>query len=183
MNIPPKEVTALLRQGYLLAVDPGMRYPAAALFLNGVLQKAERVKVPGAYADLPRGERCLRIVELIAAWTRSLTGGSCPRVVYEFPQVYRAAKSKGSPNDLIPLAAIGGGVASYMNTYAHAPLPAEWIGSIPKAVSGDPLDSPRGRLIWRLLSEAERLTVTLSHDSIDSIGLGLHGLGRLHRFV
>lgn len=183
MNPPDPQVSAELASGWLLAVDPGLRYPAAAVFRNGVLQRAERVKVPTAYAKLPRGERIRQIAGLVGSWGLLQTGGERPKVVYEYPQVYRAKKSKGDPNDLLPLAGIGGAVSMMMGTYTHAPTPFEWIGGIPKATVGSALESPRGRLIWRLLNGLERLTVTLSHDALDAVGLGLHGVRRLHRFA
>lgn len=163
----------------LLAVDPGVRYPAGALFVSGVLQKASRVKIPkGIGPKTPVLERCRAISFAIAEWA-----GVTPDVlVSEFPQIYPADKSKGDPNYLTPLAAMGGVLAGfYPNARVLSPLPKEWTGNIPKNEDGDPLDSPRGRRVWERLSEVERTRVVPSHDAVDAVGLGLYGLGRFER--
>lgn len=166
-----------LAQGLLLAIDPGLRYPAAALFWQGRLQIAERVKVPGALhkQGLGIGHRCRAVSRLILEWYASkVTNGTVPiAIVAEYPQIY-ARGAKGDGNDLLPLAAIVNGVATHFPSSEFiTPLPREWIGSIKKSETGDPWLSPRGMLVARRLDVVERAAVVSSHDAIDAAGLGL----------
>lgn len=193
----------------ILAVDPGLRHPAAALFRCGVLQAASRVPVPAAWHSLDVAERCRRIGSAIQDWVcecgldmdamadayfLELAGDTrrarelrqargVVQVVIEIPQIYRASKSKGDPNDLPPLFGVGAAIASRLDVEAVSYKPAQWIGQIKKAEKGDPLKSPRGKLIWRCLRDEERDRLVLSHDALDAAGLGLHHLGRLRRHV
>lgn len=172
----------------LLAVDPGLRYPAAAVFKDGILVGSSRVKLPTSIAKLGVVDRTAEIADLILDWALDVTGTNIPdELVVEFPQVYRAGKSKGDPNDLMPLGALCGALAGRLRglrfpdkVVISSPLPREWIGNaIKKATSGDPLLAPRGRLVWSRLSELERDSIVVSHDSLDAVGVGLWRLGRL----
>lgn len=175
----PAELARKRSSGTLLAVDPGLRYPAAAFFRDGVLTKASRVPVPTAWAKLPRGERVFRIVYAIVEWT----GETPDHLVAEFPQVYRAGKSPGDPNDLLPLAAIAVGIGIRFGLVPDCVLPRDWIGQVPKHEKGDPWRSPRGGLIWSRLSACERGRVVASHDAIDATGIALFATGRLARVL
>jgi hypothetical protein len=162
----------------LLALDPGLRYPAVAIFNDGVLVHASRVKIPGTSHKLERGMRCLNVARLINVHVSPF----CPvdELVIEWPRCY--AKLKGDPADLFPLAGVGMALAGMLGVPVSAPTAPEWIGNVPKSVgSGDALTSARGHRIWSRLSDAERSCVVVSHDSLDSCGLGLWRLGRLER--
>lgn len=101
--------------------------------------------------------------------------------VCELPQVYRAAQSKGDPNDLIKVAAQVGRWEERAKsrgipwvTY----LPNEWKGQVPKDV--------HHRRAMRLLSEEENRRIpemaeTYRHNMMDAVALGLFRLGRLRR--
>jgi hypothetical protein len=193
----------------ILAVDPGLRHPAAALFRRGTLQAAARIRVPEAWHKLDVAERCRRIGGAIQDWAcghgldmdamveaydldragdarraRALRQErGVVRVTLEWPQIYSVSRSKGDPNDLPPLAGIGAAIASRLDVEAVSYKPAQWIRQIKKTETGDPLKSPRGRLIWRCLRSEERDRVVLSHDALDATGLGLHDLGRLRRHI
>lgn len=163
----------------LLAVDPGLRYPAGALFVGGELVKASRVKIPkGITPKTPVLERCRAIALAITDWA-----GVIPDVlVTEWPQIYTADKSKGDPNQLVPLAGIGACLSGlYLHARTISPRPREWTGNIKKNEDGDPWDSPRGQRVWSRLSVVERGRVVPSHDAVDAVGLGLFGLGRFER--
>ena len=173
----------------LLAVDPGLLHPAAALFINGELQAASRVKVPNAVKGLPVAERCRTIAQLIREWyeeppywTGQINVKEPETLVVEWPQIYTADKSKGDPNNLVPLAGIDGALAAiFADSKVVSPQPRDWTGNIPKSESGDPWQSPRGQRVWSRLSPDERNRVVVSHDAIDSVGIGLWGLGRFER--
>lgn len=184
MNYADPARAATLKQGWLLAVDPGVRYPAAAVFHYGQLVAASRVPVPGAYAKLDRGERCRQIAKLIAAWTPRQTNAAKPAAaVVEWPQIYRAGKSKGDPNDLLYLAGLDVGIGCELDVPLISPKPDEWIGGVPKATSGDPWSSPRGGIIRRRLTPVEISNIVVSHDAVDAVGIGLWVLGRLERVL
>lgn len=188
------DVSAKCASGWLLAVDPGLLHPAAAAFHRGELVAASRVKVPGRFASLDRGERVRQIVELIARWWQDVTRPvaypippvAIPpvAVVGEFPKWYSdRRKSKNSADQLFPLAAMSAGVAIRFGVESITPLPSEWIGQIPKddeAPADQAWLSPRGKLIKHCLREHEIPRVVLSHDAVDSVGLGLWALGRLN---
>jgi hypothetical protein len=166
----------------LLALDPGLVHPAAALFVEGRLICASRIRVDSAWKTLDIGERCRRVAQNVHLWARGYGLGACGRLVVEWPQVYRAGRAKGDPNDLLPLVGVAMCLAGTLRAeQVQALRPAEWIGQLPKFTTGDPLTSPRGRLIWSILDDAERGGVTVSHDSLDAVGLGLFALGRLVR--
>lgn len=167
-----------------LAIDPGTQNPACALFEAGRVVRAERVKVP-RYQELRKldeGARCQAISELIEAWALRHGGGRISAVVFELPQIYTSNKSKGNPNQLLPLAMIGAGVTMALRPrHVISPQPGEWC-KIPKDEDArDPWSTPRGQLIWRRLSVEERLRVEATHDAIDAAGLGLWAIGRLDR--
>src|SRR4029077_11664595 len=93
------EVMPVLVQpvGDLLAVDPSLNGPGAALFRGGVLLSAERVPVDPDWAKLAIGDRAARVADAILRW--GMAREMAPRaLVYERPQVYTNKKSKGDPN-------------------------------------------------------------------------------------
>ena len=162
----------------LLAIDPGLRNPAYALFRDGVLVRASRVKIPGTTHSLALGPRMVEVAMLIK---QAVGLDAVDDYVTEWPRVYRGIKGKGDPADLFPLAGVGMYLAGHYRVFADAPTAPEWIGNLPKTTTGNPLDSIRGHRIWSRLSDEERSRVTLSHDAVDAVGLGLWKLGRLER--
>jgi hypothetical protein len=161
----------------LLACDPGLRNPAAAWFVNGVLQKASRVKVKVNTKE-QIAKRCRDIALAVAYWCPS----SPDQIIVEWPQIYTQDKSKGDPNNLVPLAGVGAClVGLFPDSSILSPRPRDWTGNIPKAEDGDPWASPRGKRVWDRLTPAERLTVVPSHDAVDAVGIGLWALGRFER--
>lgn len=178
-----------LATGELLALDPSVVKPGAALFRGGRLVQAERVKIDPTFKDLPFGDRCLRVASAVMRWGIALD--MCPRTfVYELPRWYdsRAGKTKGDPNDLRGLIGVASALAGQLSLAVAmrdvtltilSPEPAEWIGQLPKSTTGDPWASPRGLRIRSRLSPEEILAVSPSHDAIDAVGIGLWAMGRL----
>lgn len=179
----PREVEAV---GDLLTFDPGARHPACALFRGGILIAAERVPVDSDWADLEPIDRAVRIALACLRW--AVARGARPKyLVVEYPQVYRASKSKGDPNDLILLAAIAGAIAGALTMVLgsqevglviQSPTPGKWAGQLPKTDTGPAWESPRGHRVHSRLSADELLCVQATHDAIDAVGLGLWSLGR-----
>ena len=165
-----------------IALDPGLRNPGIAVFIDGALYRAGRVKIPAATHKIEDiAERSREVAMLIYNDLEEGAEQDAEQVVLEWPQIYKATRSKGDPNDLPPLV----GVAMYFAGRLAAPvksyLPRTWSGGLPKATTGDATVSPRGRMIWGLLSAAERDALDVSHDAIDATGIGLYHLGRLVR--
>ena len=172
-----------MSRGYLVAFDPGVDHPAAAVFLDGELRAASRVKIPRACYSLEVGERCRQIALLVREWVRErIDDGVIANFVAEEPKIYRVGRSKGDPNKLLPLALLIASVSAYLNAPTLYYQPSDWCGGIKKSeAAGEAWTSPRGKLIWRLLREVERPRVEATHDAVDSVGIGLKALGRLDR--
>lgn len=183
--------------GDLLALDPSVNSPGISLFRHGVLVGCARVKIPDEISELAPAARCLRVANELAAWwgeTRGKVECYVRTIIFEWPQIYKATKSKGNPNQLVPLAAIGNSLAAMLSmiNVNHgvrppellSPTPAEWTGQLPKSTRpGQAWKSPRGKRIASRLLEGEREIIPAQHDAIDSLGLGLWALGRydVHR--
>jgi hypothetical protein len=166
----------------LLAVDPSLRCTGVALFVDGRLTAAGVVRPAiktgspvDRAAQIAREVRSYVAQQGVSAWMSE--------IVLEWPQVYRAAKSKGDPNDLLGIAAVCGAVATYWpNSQITAYKPAEWAGQLPKATSHkQALASPRGRRVFGRLQGDEVLVwdQLRYHDAVDAVGIGLYHLGRL----
>lgn len=168
----------------LLSLDPSVRSPGVALFREGILVHAARVKLETRLGDLDEGPRWLGVADAIVRHVEEQARGSgITRVVYERPQIYRAAKSKGDPNDLIGLAAVGAGVAAFFaalnwDLVVSAPTPRDWAGSSKKATTGSAFASPRAKRFLPHFSEEERALIPDQHDACDAAFLGAWHLGR-----
>lgn len=171
--------TTILVTTNIVALDPGVRNPAICLLIDGTVIKAQRVKLPVKWAKLPPGERSRQIGNLIVNTVEQISKKPITTVIYEWPQIYRIGKSKGNPNKLLPLVAVGATVAALIGAETQSPTPHEWIGNLPKSEKGDPWQSPRGQFIKRRLSKEELENVQNTHDAIDACGLALFCAGRL----
>lgn len=176
----------------LLALDPSTTRCGLALFREGMLIASGCVT--GGYVRSDILARVVHISEACAAWALGQACRPCELIV-EWPKIYTRNKSKGDPNDCVPLAGVAGCLAGMlMQTPALTPLdcemsctsylPSEWIGQVPKVetVKGCK-DSARAKKIIARLNHAERMVwdTVKYHDAIDAIGIGLHHLGRLDR--
>lgn len=182
----------------LLALDPGTLSPGLALFSDtGALVAADRVRVDG-HADEPDGRRWMHIGHCLAQWClrRVPQNDQLLSVIFERPQWYSKAKSKGDPNQLAGLTGVAGVMIGVMMTRwqlsVSSPKPAEWIGQLPKTCpacrankkkctecKGSAWNTPRGRRIRSRLTPDELALVPDQNDAIDACGLGLFELKRL----
>ncbi len=177
----------------LLSLDPSLRSTGVAMFVDGQLVACERIR--GIATTYDRVHRCRAMARAVFEWSCSHAnlGAAQPSVLaVEWPQVYRASKSKGDPNDLLGLAGVCAAVATlYPGAEVRSYLPDEWepcpkVSPERKARGLGPIDSeafasPRGLRIAGLLSEAERACLIRSHDVVDAVGIGLFALGRLKK--
>lgn len=172
--------------GTVLALDPSYGGSCGvAAFRDGRLTVAGDVS-PRMYGTREADDpvvRALNVARAVIKW------GECNAVrpavlACEWPQIYRATKSKGDPNQIVPLAAVVQAVATLQ--WANNPQikivsykPAEWAGQLPKDTK-NPKSSPRGlRILSKLESSEVTIWSALGHDAIDAVGIGLHYLGRL----
>lgn len=188
----------------VLSLDPGIRSPGAALWVVTGVQQSRllacgKVAVktePGGERDgIPLwtsdAERWIYVARECLIWMLAQAQAlGCDRelrvetLVFERPKILRETKSKGSHNDLIPLAAVGTGLAVMLGASGVvprvvSPLPADWTGQLPKSTArGQAWKSPRGRRIADRLRPDEFALVPSQHDTVDAVGIGLWALGR-----
>ena len=109
---------------------------------------------------------------------RTYLEGADAEFVAEWPQVYQRGqgKSKGDPNDVVPLACVIGAAAAAMSPKSTRVFkPSEWKGQVPKPAI-------KKRIVDELTdAEVSRVSKRLAHDGYDAIGIGLYALGRLFR--
>lgn len=149
----------------LIAIDPGVA-SGIAFFLGGYLYRCARFKPYD-------GERIEPLI---------LPPAEC---VIEIPQVYRASKSKGDPNDLIKLATVAGRLAEYYESRGlrvQLVKPREWKGQLPKKVMQNRLLGTRGPQWTRdeinALAGAANRVGNYDHNVLDAVALGMWRLGR-----
>ncbi len=176
---------------HLISVDPSIRSAGVAWFQDRELTGA--IRVCEELSQDNTGIRCLRMAGAIFKFTSLNTAD----LAFEWPQIYRAVKSKGDPNDLIGIAGVGSALAGLMAGRAllgglSTPTPAEWIGQLPKTCQlckgkrkrtcrckGSSWATPRGMRIRSRLTAAELALIPDQNDVIDAVGIGLYALGRL----
>lgn len=173
----------------LLAVDPSIVSPGAALFRHGILIAAGRVRVVKTPKEMDRLMRALSVADAIATWyTERSDGMIAQQLAFEWPQIYADGKGKGDPNELLAMVAVNAALLTAMfvmgatrgcQVSATTYKPADWIGQLPKTTRGKASASPRAQRIYSRLSPVEFTHVPDQHDAIDAVGLGLHHLGRL----
>ncbi len=169
----------------LLALDPSLNSCGLAVFDEHELVASYRLKETKPPGEVSRGTRCYNMAACILSWLND-DHYRIDKLVFEWPQIYRNTKSKGDPNQLLPLVGIGMALKGLLPSLGApcgceltTPTPAEWIGQCPKSTTGDPWKSPRGKRIASRLTKEELAIVPTQHDAIDAVGLGLWKVGRL----
>lgn len=165
----------------LLAVDPGQAACGAALFIDGRLARCAWVKHPMRDRTYD-SESFVWMAREVASWP----GLQIDDFVYELPKVYPGAKGQADPDDLLPLAVIGGVIAGRLGCVSMFVRPREWKGTIPKPIrAADPYQVElrvRARLDAGELAAYEAGTAGMSnstrHNVADAVGIGLHAIGR-----
>lgn len=109
-------------------------------------------------------------------------------LIFERPQIYQRSReaSKGDPNNMIKLALVCGAVSGLLNVPTMDFTPGEWSKGRSKTdENGDlydnPWESPRGILLEKRLTPAERALCDTSADAIDAASIAAFALGRLDR--
>lgn len=158
----------------LYAIDPGKNC-GIAVFRDKELITASLISVKGS-ADKPSTwSEMARLV----IWKVDPPAGD--ELAIEFPQVYRGAKSKSDPKDLLHLSAMVGAVSHAMaSRHVRVTLyqPHEWKGQLDK-------DQVMQRVNERLgYSEAGRIVPAgaKTHNVFEAIGIGLKHLKRFEPY-
>lgn len=166
----------------LVTLDPSIRAPGVAVFVDGVLKRAGGLTVP--FDEETRAERCALAVATIMVWLHQespFPAFGC-EFACEWPVIYPVGSTGATarPNDLFGLAGVSAGVAVVLRASKVASyLPREWSCGTSKVLQHKQAHtSPRGRRVMGRLSPAERALVPFNHDAVDAIGIGLHHLGR-----
>lgn len=163
----------------LLAIDPGIRSPGAALFRDGRLIAATRIRFK-IDTTQNAATRCKVAADAVLAW--ALASGlhwEGMSMAFEWPQIY-ARDTPARANAVVTMAGVDMALATMLNCRAlNCYLPAEVWGQLPKSTTGKASGSPRALRIASRLDAAELALMPDQHDAIDAIGIGLHALGRL----
>jgi hypothetical protein len=166
---------------YVVSIDPGLRHagvavfdPAGTLLAAAVVRSTLKIDDPLCLNQDVAG-RVTKFVRALVSADKRL------RVVAEWPRVFGRNKSKGDPNDLLPLAGCSAAATARLRPdEAVAVRPDEWKGQAPTDTV------VRARVAARLfpvealvLGRAEALAgKTLGHNVLDAVGIGLWAVGR-----
>ena len=175
----------------ILAIDPGLSHPACAQRAAGMILRAERLKVPAAWAKLDMLDRCERIGRAALEWWCAGPLVGAPEVVIvEWPQWYGDNVQGIDPNDLAGLCGIAGAAAAHVRARWRmhngvfepaidvcSPKPREVWGNVPKATKGNPWASPRGRQLAARVTPEERANIQSKHDALDAAALAMFADG------
>jgi hypothetical protein len=157
-----------------LSVDPGINGCGISVF-----EDAELIQATYVPNRIDRGVNILARARAMALAVVS-TALDAQAFLGEMPQIYAFGKGRGDPNDLLPLAAVLGGIVSAREfSEVRVVRPREWKGTI------DP-DALIERVKERLTpKEHSRVCLpsaaSLQHNCWDAIGLSLFGCHRLER--
>lgn len=179
----------------LLAIDPGVTCPGAALFdIDTKELVGARFFVGGGFKN-----DLARIVNLsfqVAKWAPM----DVTHAVFEWPQIYGGRRSGGrkDPNDMLPLAAFNGAMA--VTLWGHTDISAPYTVFTPHKWKGSKEKNPTARMVLSRLTYLEHEKIDdinafekalaasgnkeCEHptmNAVDAVGIGLHHLGRLER--
>lgn len=174
--------TIAARSMALVTLDPGIRGCGLAYYEAARLAHATYVRNPRK-----TGSDTSEVAAMVGALAERLAAWGLPQraprvLAVERPQIYAQGKGKGDPNQLIPLAEIGAGLActlvwDRLVTYR----PRQWKGTI----DGDTMvariaaTGPRSLLTPEEHACVDLPCASLAHNVWDAVGIGLHHLGRL----
>lgn len=159
----------------LLSIDPGTKKNAGWAWFDSGGERS--ITIGDVYSPLPMLRACG-----VGHWSEIPVGGVGVIVVIERPQIYRASRSKGDPNNMVKLAWIAGEIAqraraagSTVGDVDSMPHPRDWKGTIEKQMMC--------RRILKHLPPAElevlnvvKCAASLRENIIDAIGIGARWL-------
>lgn len=155
---------------YLVAIDPGVKKCAIAVFGEGCLTNAFYVTTKQTHVAEGANEMVNQMLERVDNFDL--------RIVIERPQIYAGSKAKGNPNDLLDLSFVAGTFNAVMDRASAAYLPAQWKGQVPKEIHHKRLSEyfeAHGTVdemgVWTNINKLKK-----DHDLRDAVGLGLFHL-------
>lgn len=170
----------------MLSIDPGLNHVGWALWRREKLEAAGLARVPTGTKREPLMTRVRTVSAALAHEVFSaidaLALPEAPRspafpeaavrdVVVEVPQVYRAARSKGDPNDLIAIALVVSSVTTHFRSAAWLGVrPQEWKGTVNGDVMAERIRAQCS--ITELGYFVSKVPKSLQHNVLDAIGLG-----------
>ncbi len=168
----------------LLSIDPGIRVCGASHFQDGELRVSALVR-----SRCKEGNGAAEAAEMahsIATWFVEHVGETrgLDELAVEWPRMYGGRALRGDANDLIALSGVDTGLAiifSKARIVSYAPPEWNTLKRNDK-VELDPLvNRIKGRLTEAELGRINLPAKSLEHNVWDSVGIGLHHLGRLER--
>jgi hypothetical protein len=170
----------------VIAFDPGLREAGLAVFKDGVLTFATLVQSKEKKA---RGGRAWWFMgsAVRAALVNVVYLGGEPGIfrkpftfVSEIPQVYREGKSANvDPEDLTNLTGVVGAVIGFLDPdEVETYVPAQWKGQVPKEIHNRRIIATLTPNEQTLLANV-KCPVSLKHNVVDAVGIGLFALGRM----
>jgi len=159
----------------ILAVDPGITCTGMAGFLKGKLVYSTGIRPLKPINNLDSIRKIAD--QIVLLWEERIGGLKYPEtVVIEKPQIYQQAYLKGDPNDLVPLAILGGVLWERLQPKNIIfPLPKEWkSGNIDKAVQSNRTRQTLSDIEIEILKDdLEKVPERFQHNMYDAIGIGL----------
>lgn len=154
---------------YLVAIDPGVKKCAIAVFGEGYLTNAFYVTTKQTHVAEGANEMVNKMLARVGHLLNI-------RVVVERPKIYPT--SHVDPNDINDLSFVAGTFYG-LRRNSTAYLPAEWKGQVPKPVHHKRLSEyfeAHGTVdemgVWTNINKLKK-----DHDLRDAVGLGLFHLG------
>lgn len=154
----------------ILSVDPGID-TGVALWRDGKLLTSACI------------DRNIHTVQQLCT-AIGVPQGEASYLVCELPQIYRAAHSKGDPNDLMPLAVEVGWFEAFAsllwrNCTCVQVTPRAWKGQVPKRVCNQrTLNKLTAQELNTLNNQLVGVSESKKHNVLDAIGIGLWFLKR-----
>jgi len=128
-----------------------------------------------------------QMARAILSWAMAKAGEGISEAALEYPRTYSGRASRGDANDLFPLAAVDGALAALLafSKVKHY-TPSEWKGGTQKPDSTKEPYVVEAKVRMRLSPEELSCiewpgNVKHGYDIVDSVGIGLHHLGRFER--
>lgn len=159
----------------ILALDPGLQHFGCALFNDDLQLHAAALvrakKNPHTVAG------AFEMKALVQNWLFHQGAHELIQVVCEVPRIYPAKNRKGDLNDLITLAGFVYAVSGLSTFEPVQYFPRDWKGTIDADVCTARIES---RLSEKERERVEECPVSLRHNVIDAVGIGLFHLGRFN---
>lgn len=163
------QLNPLIRLGFWISIDPGLRHTAVAIWEGTRLVRAGLVKnqVDASIRDAPAWAA---MGDAVWEWIFREYAFKVCQVVVEIPQVYQHARGV-NPDDLLQLAGVDGAILGRLHgAEVISYRPAAWKGQTPKEITQARTEA--------VLAPGERKAMempakSLQHNVWDAVAIGL----------